>query len=848
MRIVIDMQGAQTESRFRGIGRYTLSLAQAVVRNRGEHEIILALSGLFAETIEPIRAAFEGLLPQENIRVWYAPGPVQESQPGNEWRREVAERIREAFIASLKPDVLHLSSLFEGYVDDAVTSIGVCAPLIPTVVTLYDLIPLLNPDTYLKPNPGYAQFYQRKIEHLKRANQWLAISESAAGEGRDALALAASTVINISTACDAVFRPMVTTEVAKWQFLSRFGITKPFLLYSGGADSRKNLHRLIRAYAGLSKPLREAHQLVMAGKMPEGEIAQLRQTAQSTGISESSLLFTGYVCDEALVQFYNLCIVFVLPSCHEGFGLPALEAMSCGAPVIGSNASSVPEVIGRDDALFDPYDEIAISKKIADVLENEIFRGELAAQGLVRARKFSWDDSAQRAIAAFEKLHSGRSAASKKCESGNFLPPLIQALAEVVPAHILDAELLYLAHSLGCIQTDDGPKQLFVDISELAQRDAGTGVQRVTRSILKELLERPPAGYAVEPVYATPDTPGYRYARRFTARFSGTDDDLDDEPIDYRPGDFFLGLDLQHHVVAAQKDYLASLRRDGVKVIFVVYDLLPVLMPHAFPPGAAMGHKTWLSILTGFDGAVCISRAVADELAAWQKVHGPKRLRPFKIGWFHLGADVQNSGPTRGLPDNAKQVLQEFARRPTFLMVGTIEPRKGQAQTLDAFELLWKQGVDANLVIVGKQGWMVEQLIHKLRHHPELNKRLFWLEGVSDEYLEKAYAASACLIAASEGEGFGLPLIEAAQHKLSIIARDIPVFREVAGEHSYYFDGKSPETLASVLSHWLALHTVDQHPKSDNMPRLTWDQSAQRLLEVILSQTEIKIAPVHLHV
>jgi len=84
MRIVIDMQGAQTESRFRGIGRYTMSFAQAVVRNGGEHEIILALSGLFPETIEPIRAAFDGMLPQENIRVWHAPGPVREKHPDNE--------------------------------------------------------------------------------------------------------------------------------------------------------------------------------------------------------------------------------------------------------------------------------------------------------------------------------------------------------------------------------------------------------------------------------------------------------------------------------------------------------------------------------------------------------------------------------------------------------------------------------------------------------------------------------------------------------------------------------------------------------------------------------------------
>jgi hypothetical protein len=102
MRIVIDMQSAQTESRFRGIGRYTLPLAQAIVRNQGEHEIILSLSGLFPDTIEPIRAAFDDLLPQENIRVWHAPGPVRECEPGNKWRREV-DRV--VMLAELKQDL-----------------------------------------------------------------------------------------------------------------------------------------------------------------------------------------------------------------------------------------------------------------------------------------------------------------------------------------------------------------------------------------------------------------------------------------------------------------------------------------------------------------------------------------------------------------------------------------------------------------------------------------------------------------------------------------------------------------------------------------------------------------------
>ena len=196
---------------------------------------------------------------------------------------------------------------------------------------------------------------------------------------------------------------------------------------------------------------------------------------------------------------------------------------------------------------------------------------------------------------------------------------------------------------------------------------------------------------------------------------------------------------------------------------------------------------------------------------------------------------MDNSIPTRGLPDSANHVLKELTYRPTFLMVGTLEPRKGHIQTLAAFDLLWKLGVKVNLVIVGKQGWMVEALIEAFRSHFELNRRLFWLENISDEYLEKLYAASACLIAASEGEGFGLPLIEAAQQKLPIIARDIPVFKEVAGGHAFYFDGKAPEDLARAIREWLSLFEAGQHPKSDKMPWLTWRESASRLMQIVLA-------------
>ena len=138
MRIVIDLQGAQTESRFRGIGRYSLSLTQAIAALRGEHEVLVALNGMFPDTIEGIRAALDDVLPQENIRVWFAPGPVKASDPTNQSRARIAALMRESFIASLEPDVVLITSLFEGYLDDAVLSIGELPVAFPVVSMLYD--------------------------------------------------------------------------------------------------------------------------------------------------------------------------------------------------------------------------------------------------------------------------------------------------------------------------------------------------------------------------------------------------------------------------------------------------------------------------------------------------------------------------------------------------------------------------------------------------------------------------------------------------------------------------------------------------------------------------------------
>jgi glycosyltransferase involved in cell wall biosynthesis/ADP-heptose:LPS heptosyltransferase len=828
MRVVIDLQGAQSGSRTRGIGRYSLTFAQAIARNCGNHEVLLALNEAFPETIEPLRRAFHGLVPRNGIRVWCAPGPTRSLDPANEMRRRRAKAIYEAFLASLDPDIVHVTSLFEGYGDDAVTSIGQLALDVPTSVSLYDLIPLHDPDHFLKGPPGLEEWYYGKIADLRRASLRLAISDFVAHDAAARLG-ADLRIANVLAACSESFQAKSFTADERKSTLARLGIDRPFILTSGTVEPHKNLHRLFKAYADLPTSLRRQRRLVLMGHFLDAHKAMLQSAAAAGGMGKDDLVIIGHVSDDDLVSLYNLCDLMVYPSTDEGFGFPALEAMSCGAPTIASRAASLIEVVGRDDVLFDPLDTKDMTDLMVRASLDEGFRRTIKDHADKHARNFSWDKTAQAALAEMEAV-----AAEKRESRRGWSSPTEKCLEFIAAKPIGAAEVSALIRALSWSLQRTGARRLFVDVSMLVKYDARTGCQRVTRSILLEWLKNPPAGVEIEPVYATTTAPGYRYARKFASLLTGGRAWGDDEPIDYATGDIFFGLDLELQVVPAQAANLAKLKRRGVEVYFLVYDLLPVLTPHHFARGMEEGFRRWLETIARADGVICISQSTANAFREW--LHDSKIATDpaFRIHYSHIGADIENSVPTKGLPEDAPSVQAALEKRPTFLMVGTIEPRKGYSQVLGAFETLWARGQDVNLVFVGRQGWAQDDLITRLSDHPQRGQRFFWLAGISDEYLENVYTWSTCLIAASEGEGFGLPLIEAARHKLPILARDIPVFREVAGEHAAYFSGKEPESVANAVENWLSQHRIEMSPRSDGLAWLTWAESARRTAAILL--------------
>ena len=1064
MRIIIDMQGAQTASRTRGIGRYSMAFAQALVRSRGMHDVWLALNGLFPETIMPIREAFAGLLPRDRIRVWHAPGPLSAAD-GNEDRRRRAALIRETFLASLDPDIVHITSLFEGFVDDAVVSTGSPGKAFLTSVTLYDLIPLHDPDRFLTPNPVGEAHYRRNLADLGSADLLLAISEFTARDAVARLDIADGRIVAVSSAHDDTFRPRAEDATARRDLLHRLGIPPRFILTAGTIEPHKNLERLFAAFARLPPRLREERALVLIGKFVGGQRDVLREMAARAGLHRNQLVATGYVSDEDLVRLYNACDLMVLPSLDEGFGLPALEAMACGTPTIGSHAASIPEIIGRDDALFDPTDVADMARLMERALADDSFRQALAEHAPARAAAFSWSDTARKALAAMEQTVDRRRRTRNGASGGrgsrvpseprpslaliaavhpedtrpdsvfrmvverlsgvhrvtvvsttDTRPPVDAHWATrdsgwllanaptidrlvyrfgpgVVPTPLLELfhrlpgvlwlEELFLGSALARLEVETGStawtdalceshgypavrdrfrdpewtastypaslgvlsaaravvpgtdevaalarswfgnalpwnwptgaspqdegvppadlasrlsdaieaaydgrgtdirdlvdrlvagaplpygeapaladalarslpaiaakRQLLVDVTHTSRNDLRTGIQRVVRAVLLALIESPPAGFRVEPVFLSNVTGRwhYRYARGFTLGLLDCPAaGLTDDAVEVSAGDVLIVLDLsgQHFVDAEAGGLHADLRRQGVAAYGTIYDVLPVQIPDRFPRGTKPGFEQWLTAIGRLDGAVCISSAVAEDYRRWHEAATASVNHRYRIGWFHLGADIDRSDPTRGMPPDAPDRLAAFAARPTFLMVGTIEPRKGHLQAIAAFDLLWDAGVDVNLVIVGVEGWQglpdamrndIPGIVARLAGHPERDRRLFWLKGISDEYLEKVYAASSCLVAASEGEGFGLPLIEAARHRIPILARDIPVFREVAGDHAAYFSGLAPADLAAAVRNWLDLRGEGRHPPSEGMPWKTWEESARRLVALI---------------
>lgn len=810
MNIWIDGQCLQTPSRYRGIGRYVQELITALVA-RGSQLSISFNAGMRDEAVAARDLAATWISPSD-IHMWNGVAEGGEVVFGNTARRRLSEAALVHHVQCLRPDVILSASPFEGGLDSAVPYLPSEVNSIPTASIFYDAIPHRLAGEYL-PDQARKDYYYRRLNAYKSFDTNLCISSFAQAELVDIVGNHSAHNISAGISVDFLKHLSADTKMVPAT------PSGDFILYVGALDWRKNVRIIVDAVAFLPASLRDRLSFVMAGDHPANLLQAVRDRWISVGLAPERLVTLGHVSDADLVALYRTCAVLVQPSLMEGFGLTALEAMTCGTAVLGADAGALPEVIGDQELLFPPDNAQVLATRLAHVLMDEPFRKAAIDRGLSRAATMTWARSADLAVAALEEVVGRRPAA----DAGVSIAARREAALPALDVTGLDPETI--AETMARAEPFASPQpRLLIDATSTIRVDHGTGIQRVTKQVSRNLVASPREETAI--IYSDSEA-GFFFAGLETGTMGTSIDRRITNHVALSTGDTVLMLDSSWEFHRQHLEALLRGRLRGADIVSCLYDTVPLRVQAMCHPGIPLIFADWFkSALTYSTGFVCISRAVADELHAL--LTGIGFPRPMKIGYWHLGADFSSEAVTA--PPRPAET------RPSFLMVGTVEPRKGHRVALDAFEELWRANVDVDLVIVGRPGWGVEHLINRLRQHSERGKRLHWHERVSDSELQHHYAGSDALIAASFSEGFGLPLVEARHFGKPVIASDIPVFREVTdgAQSTRFFEVGSVPALVNRVQEFLADRADGRLSAVDDLPWIDWRESAEQIRKVVI--------------
>lgn len=375
LRIGIDVSRAVGDRT--GIGVYVAELVEALARIDARHRYTLFPSfwGCFPDGTEEYQPPG-----QANFSLHRDPHP--DTRRAAAWHSPFA--CADALVGEL--DLLHGTHLSAPRLERA-----------RLVVTVQDASCLVVPEHHTRANVRLTIRETRRA--LSRAVRILVPSDATRRDLADRMGADPGKIRVVPLAARAIFRPVVD-PVRIRRTLERLGIDRNYVLYAGALEPRKNLPALIEAFARDAARDGDGHLLVLAG--PRGWMTEPIDKALAR-LPAARVRLTGYVTDAELAALYTACRAFVYPSFYEGFGLPPLEAMACGAPVIASNTSSLPEVTGDAALPVDPRDIDGLTAAIARVLEDSEFRASLRARGLARSRLFSWDETARKTLAVYEE-------------------------------------------------------------------------------------------------------------------------------------------------------------------------------------------------------------------------------------------------------------------------------------------------------------------------------------------------------------------------------------------------------------------------------------------------------------
>ncbi len=747
MKIIIDLQGLQRDgNRKRGIGRYCLELTKALINYYPENQYILFTNSALSD----LRSDFTDEFDNENFNLTYFQCPNvcdnNEIYFGKYSSRWLSIQLRSYALSIINADIILITSFFDGFRDNSLVSHDSDYQLPPIVSVIYDLIPLIHSDQYLSPDPEFKLFYLNKIKELSSLDGLLAISQSSLKEASKYIEINPELIYNISSACN---EKKFSSEPYNSNF-ERKDLGR-FLLYCGATDPRKNLCRLIEAYASLPLGLIFKHKLILTGPYSEEEIFLIKEWMISFGLPPEYVVFLGYVTDIELTNLYRNCYLFVFPSLHEGFGLPVLEAMNCGAPVIASNLTSMPELIGNHDFLFDPYDVKDISFLIYKSLTNTDFYQSICSNSKERIKYFSWCYTAEMTIDALTKVRDRKSIPLKRIDHDiNFLitEKYNILLKNILPSRLIKVKsktnlynLKLLSSGISIINKQAKNIQLIIQ----AKND-----KRFTWSV-----EGPfDSSYSLAILNRNFALAMYELGQNVLLIST-------DGPGDYEPDLNFLD---RHKII--NKLYEEGLNNNESCFISTrnlypprVHDSKGVInLLHAYGWEESMFPSLWVKDFNSYLTGITVMSSEVKKILVDNGVYIP--ISVCGLGVDHI-VEIDSS-PDFILDTN------KF----TFLHISSCFPRKGVDCLLESYFESFTSNDDVILIIKTFNNphndieKMLDYFINKKSNPPEV--RIIYDE-LSPSEMKSLYLSSNALVAPSCGEGFNLTVAEAMTLGIPVI-------------------------------------------------------------------------------
>ncbi|MEF9917345.1 MAG: glycosyltransferase family 1 protein [Lachnospiraceae bacterium] len=823
MRIGVDLKPFFSGSRYRGIGMYARNLIQELLDKEQDSQFHFL----------NLYAPYDNLpeLSSNSYLYEYYTGPVVTDVGEKQLFKDkktlsIIEAEVKHFIETSKIEAMLFTSiseygnLYKSCWFEGIFKVGI----------LYDLIPMIFPEQCLSSNL-FATDYRESIDFLKQMDLLLAISESAKDDAVRLLGIPEEKIEVIYAGIGEEFEKSLQSNGKKIK--NKYKIKEDFILFAGGIDFKKNLNGLIEAYSKLDQSIRQNCQLVITGKMPQELSERFQQLANQYNIG-GRVICTGYISTEDLVGLYNAAKVLAFPSLYEGFGLPVIEAMACGTPVITSNCSSLKEIAKDYATLVDPKSIKSITKGLQYVFDNYQKVQELAQQSIAYARSYTWENVAKKTMKAIETHITTH--AIKPYE---FI--VTEELLNDVGDVFRKNKLLFQPEDMHCLAKVlldlqehnpgnrlDGKLQILYDVTVYCQwMKVGytTGIARVSKELYSSLKKIS----WVTPVIVHSAETGFTCTKADMETYSDTHQlvKLSSKNVFFMPEFQIRGVQ-----VPLEHPHVSELKKYGIPSYAVIYDILPIQYPQYFELKTSEKFNGYIhELMEEYTGILTDSQTVADEVRLlYEKEYTGISRTDFKIGYFHLGMNSFETVNTLAVSG----ILSRFLKnKKTYLMVGTIEPRKGHEQVLEAFEKLWDEGFEGNLCIIGHTGWKMQKFIEYIRQHKKYQKNLLFMEGATDGELVFAYKNSYALIQASAGEGFGLPLIEAGHYNLPIMCSDIPIFHEVAGQAVLYFDRDDITSIKKCIKKLEELTKNGMMPESRNICSLSWNQAAKKVFNMI---------------